>query len=90
MLTYCIKYGKNTKNLNPTISETKNGRLIMQSKCTVCGITNSRFVKEQKAKWLLSSLAIKIPLIKIPLSGNILFWVYKNEWNCKQMFTGRW
>ena len=86
MLTYCIKYGKNTKNLNPTISKTKNGRLIMQSKFSVCGITNSRFV----AKWLLSSLGIKIPLIKIPLSGNILFWVYKNEWNCKQMFTGRW
>ena len=90
MLTYCIKHGKNTENLNPTISKTKNGRLIMQSKCTVCGITNSRFVKEQKAKWLLSSLGIKIPLIKIPLSGNILFWVYKNEWNCKHLFTGRW
>ena len=46
---------------------TKNNRLIMQSKCSVCGIKKSRFVKEQEAKGLLSNLGIKTPLNKIPL-----------------------
>ena len=49
----------------------------MQSKCAVCGIKKSRFVNEQEAKGLLSSLGIKTPLNKIPLLGNILFYVYK-------------
>ena len=39
----------------------------MQSKCPVCGIKKSRFVKEQEAKSLLSNLGIKTPLSKIPL-----------------------
>ena len=39
----------------------------MQSKCSVCGIKNSRFIKEQEAKGLLSNLGIKTPLRKIPL-----------------------
>ena len=49
----------------------------MQSKCAVCGIKKSRFMNEQEAKGLLSSLGIKTPLKKIPLLGNILFYVYK-------------
>ena len=63
---------------------TKNSRLIMQSKCPVCEIKKSRFVKEQEAKGLLSNLGIKTPLSKIPLL-NVLFWIrcIKNEWNCK-------
>ena len=72
MLTYCVKYRKNTENLNSKIFKTKNGRLIMQSKCPVCGIKKSRFVKEQEAKGLLSNLGIKTPLSKIPLL-NVLF-----------------
>ena len=39
--------------------EEKIIRLIMQSKCSVCGIKKSRFVKEEKAKGLLSNLGIK-------------------------------
>ena len=72
MLTYCVKYRKNTENLNSKIFKTKNGRLIMQSKCPVCGIKKSRFVKEQEAKGLLSNLRIKTLLSKIPLL-NVLF-----------------
>ena len=44
----------------------------MQSKCVLCRIKKSIFVKEQKAKGLLSSLGIKTPLNKIPLL-NALF-----------------
>ena len=61
MKTYCVKCKKNTENLNSKIIKTKNGRLIMQSKCTECGFKKSRFVKEQEAKDLLSNLRIKIP-----------------------------
>ena len=72
MKTYCVKCRKNTENLDSTIFKTKNGRLIMQSKCPVCGIKKSRFVKEQEAKGLLSNLGIKTLLSKIPLL-NVLF-----------------
>ena len=44
----------------------------MRSKCSVCGIKKSRFVKEQEAKGLLINLVIKTPLSKIPLL-HILF-----------------
>ena len=72
MKAYCLKCRKNTKNLNSKIFQTKNGRLIMQSKCADCGIKKSRFVKEQEAKGLLSNLGIKTPLSKILLL-NFLF-----------------
>ena len=72
MKTYCVKCRKNTENLVSKISKTKDGRLIMQSKCPVCEIKKSKFVKEQKAKDLLSNLGIKIPLSQIPLL-NVLF-----------------
>ena len=44
------------------IFKTKNNRLIMQSKCSVCKNEKSRFVKEQDAKGLLRNLGIKTPL----------------------------
>ena len=72
MLTYCVKCRKSTENLNSKTFKTKNNRLIMQSKCPVCGIKKSRFVKEQEAKGLLSNLGIKTPLSKILLL-NVLF-----------------
>ena len=66
----------------------------MQSKCAVCGIKKSRFLKQQKKQGWLSNLRIKTPLNRIPLPGDILFlmqfhwmqlhWVYKNEWYCEQ------
>ena len=72
MKTYCVKCRKNTENLNSKIFKTKNNRLIMQSKCPVCGIKKSRFVKEQEAKGLSSNLGIKAPLTKIPLLNILL------------------
>ena len=45
----------------------------MQSKCADCGIKKSRFVKEQKAKGLLSSLGLKRRLSKKPLFSDIFF-----------------
>ena len=67
MKTYCVKCKKDTENIDPKILRTKSNRLVMQSKCSACGIKKSRFVKEQEAKGLLSNLGIKTPLNKIPL-----------------------
>ena len=78
MNTYCLKCKTNTSNIDPKMVKTKNNRLLMQSKCSVCGTKKSRFVKEQDAKGLLSQLGIKTPLSKISLL-NVLFEVYKNE-----------
>ena len=44
----------------------------MQSKCPVCEIKKSRFVKEQEAKGLLSNLGIKTPLSQTPLLNALL------------------
>ena len=52
--------------------KTKSGRVILSSKCVVCGSEKSKFIKEQEAEGLLSSLGIRTPLSNI--SGrNILF-----------------
>ena len=61
MNTYCVKRRKDTENIDPRIVRTKINRLIMQSKCSVCGIKTSRFIKEQEAKGLLSNLGTKTP-----------------------------
>ena len=72
MKTLCVKCKTNTDNTDSKIFRTKNNRLLMQSKCSVCKNKKSRFVKEQDAKGLLSNLGIKTPLSKIPLL-NVLF-----------------
>ena len=72
MKTYCVKCRKNTENIDSKMVRTKNNRLVMQSKYSVCGIKKSRFVKEQEAKGLLSNVGVKTPLSKIPLL-NVLF-----------------
>ena len=71
--TYCVKCRKNTESLNSNIFKTKNGRLIMQSKCVDCGTKKSKFVKRQEAKGLLNSLGLKTQLSKISLFGDIFF-----------------
>ena len=63
MNTYCVKCKKDTENIDPKMFRTKHNRVIIQSKCPVCGIKKSRFIKEQEAKGLLSNLGIKTPLL---------------------------
>ena len=73
MESYCLKCKKNTENINPKVSASSNGRVLILSKCAICGSKKSRFIKEQEAKGLLSKLGIKTPLIKVPILGDILF-----------------
>ena len=72
MKTYCLKCKTNTDNIDHKIFRTKNNRLLMQLKCSVCKNKKSKFKKEQETKGLLSNLGIKAPLSKIPLL-NVLF-----------------
>ena len=46
---------------------------MILSKCAVCGSKKSRFIKNQEAKGLLSSLGLRTPLSKVPILGDILF-----------------
>ena len=73
MLTYCLECKQDTENVNLKVLKTKNGKAMSLSKCAVCGNKKSRFMKEQEAKGILSSLGLKTPLNKIPLFGDILF-----------------
>ena len=56
MKTYSVKCRKNTENSNSKIFRTKNGKLIMQSKCAECGIKKSRFVKKTRSKRITKQL----------------------------------
>ena len=69
MLSYCLKSRKNTESKNPKVVKTKNGRIMLLSKCTVHNSEKWKFIKEQESRGLLSSLGMKTPLSKIPLIG---------------------
>ena len=74
MLLYCLKCRRNKKNKNPKVAWTKNGRIMLLSKCPVCDSKKSKFIKQQEANGLLSSLRIKTPLSTISLVGPLLFY----------------
>ena len=54
-----MKCRKNTEGKNPKAAKTKNGRIMLLSKCAVYDSKKSKFIKEQEASWLLSSLGIR-------------------------------
>ena len=73
MESYSLKCKKHTKNIDPQVSRTSNGKLMILSKCAICDGRKSKFIKKQDAKGILSSLGIKTPLSKITLLGDVLF-----------------
>ena len=73
MESYCLKCKKYTKNINPQVSSTINGKMMILSKCVICGSKKSKFIKKQEAKGLLSKLRLKTPLSNLPILGDILF-----------------
>ena len=50
MELYCLKCKKYTKNINPQVSSTSNGKLVIISKCAICDSRKSKFIKKQDAK----------------------------------------
>ena len=73
MESYCLKCKKYTKNINPQVSSISNGKMMILSKCSICGSKKSKFIKKQEAKGSLSKLRIKTPFSKLPILGDILF-----------------
>ena len=73
MESYCSNCKKQTKNINPQVSSTSDGRVMILSKGAICGSKKSNIINKQEAKGLLSKLSIKTPLSKIPVLGDILF-----------------
>ena len=59
MKSYCLKYRKDTENINPRVSNRSNDRTMILSKCAICGSKKSKFVKNQEAKGLLSNLGVR-------------------------------
>ena len=73
MLPYYLICRKITESKNPKVANTKNGRIMLLSKCEVYDREKSKFIKQQEASKLLNSLGIMIPLWKIPSLGPLLF-----------------
>ena len=71
MESYCLKCKKYTKNINPQVSNTSNGKLMILSKCAICNSKKSKFINQQEAKGLLSKLGIKTPFSKLPILCDI-------------------
>ena len=63
MESYCLKCKKYTENIDPKVSGTSNGEIMILSKCAICGSKKSRFIKNQEVKGLLSKLGIITPVL---------------------------
>ena len=72
MLSYFLKCRKNTKSKNPRVAWKKKGKIMLLSKCAVCDSKKSKFIKQQKARFL-NSVEIKIPSSKILSVVPLLF-----------------
>ena len=62
-----MKCRKDIENINSRVSKSSNGRSMALSRCAISSI-KSRFIKNQKAKGLLSNLGVRTPLSKVLLN----------------------
>ena len=75
MLSYCLKCRKNTESKNPKALKTKNGRIIILSKCAMCNSKKMRLSKEQEARGLISNLTgVKVLFLSdLPIPNAFFF-----------------
>ena len=75
MKSSCLKYRKDTEDINPKVLGTSNGKAMILSKCAICSNKKprSKTIKNQGEKALLSNLGIRSPLSKVPILSDILF-----------------
>ena len=74
MLSYCLKFRTNTESKNPKIVKTKNGIIMLLSKCAVSDSEKSKFIEDQEARELLSKLTgIKVTTLSNLPIANISF-----------------
>ena len=87
MKSYCLKWGKDTENINSRISNTTYGKTMSLWKCAVSESKKSIFIKKQEVQAILSNFGLKTPLSKVPLLGDVL--LYKiNETVNKFLLAG--
>ena len=70
-----LKVQKGYWNINPKVLGTSNGKAMILSKYEICSSKKLIHIKNQEAKGLLSNLGLRKPLSKVPILGDILFWV---------------
>ena len=63
MYSYCLKCTKNTESKIPKVVRTKSKRIMLFIKTSSCDSKKSKFIKEQEASGLLSSLGTKAPSV---------------------------
>ena len=73
MKSYYLKCKKHAKNINSEVSSTSNGKVMILSKCAICGSRKLIFIKNPEAKELLCKLGIKTPFSELPILGDIFF-----------------
>ena len=73
MLSYCLKCRKNAAGKNLKVVRTKNGRIMLLSRCSVLNSKKSKFLKEQEARGVLSNLVgVKVPILSdIPIANTL-------------------
>ena len=59
MPSYCWKCRKNTESKNPKVVRTKNERIMILSKCSVCNSKKWKFLKEQEARGLSDDFILR-------------------------------
>ena len=64
MLSYCLKCRKNAERKHPKVLRSKNKRIMLLWKFSVCNCKKSKFVKEQEAKGPLGNfLGAKLTIL---------------------------
>ena len=63
-LLYCLKCRKNRESKIPKVARTKNEKIILLLKCSMCDSKESKFIKKQEVSGLLSDLGTNTPLVK--------------------------
>ena len=53
MESYCLKCKKHSKNINPHASNTSNGKIMVLSKCAICGGKKSKFINTTRNKRII-------------------------------------
>ena len=56
MESYCLKCKKHTKNINPQVSSTSNGKMMILSMCAICGSKKSKFIKKTRCKRIIKQI----------------------------------
>ena len=50
MESYCLKCRNYTKNMNPQVWSTSNGKIMILSRCEICKSKKSKFINQQETK----------------------------------------